>query len=183
MKRKILITGKPKSGKSTLLEKIISNYKDKIGFITNEIKENNRKGFEIETHKKEKIILAHVDFKTNYKVSKYFVKPKNLDSIIPKISKFKEEDILYLDEIGEMQLLSKRFISLVNKYLNSENIFLATLTAAYTNKFIEQLKKRKDTLILELNENNREEIEKKIKNIIKNLQRPNNLSKNPTFSL
>lgn len=168
MKAKILITGKPKSGKSTLLKKIISNYKNKVGFITNEIKENNeRKGFEIETNQGKKAILAHINFKTNCKVSKYYVKPKNLDLIIPKVSKFKEKDILYIDEIGQMELFSKKFKSLVKKFLNSKNIFIATLTSVYEDKFIQQLKNRKDILIINLNENNRKAVEKKIDKIIK----------------
>ena len=45
------MTGLPKSGKSTLLKKIIETIPNKIGFVTNEIlKENERVGFEVETH-------------------------------------------------------------------------------------------------------------------------------------
>ena len=169
MIKNILIIGLPKSGKSTLLKKIISSYKNKVGFITDEIRENQeRKGFEIETSKGEKIILAHINFKTNYKVSKYFVKPENLDAVIRKISKFTKKDILYLDEIGEMELFSEKFKSLVEKFLNSKNVFIATLTKVYTDKFIEQLKKRNDILIIELNENNRREVQKEINKILDN---------------
>ena len=39
----------PKSGKSTFLKKLISNFENKVGFVTNEIREDDEKiGFEIE---------------------------------------------------------------------------------------------------------------------------------------
>ena len=38
--KKILLTGMPRSGKSTLLKKIIENIPNKAGFITDEIKKN-----------------------------------------------------------------------------------------------------------------------------------------------
>ena len=46
MQKNILITGKPKSGKSTILEKVIFGIPDKVGFITKEIRANGqRTGF------------------------------------------------------------------------------------------------------------------------------------------
>jgi nucleoside-triphosphatase THEP1 len=51
MRKNILITGMPRSGKSTLLKNIISRIEDKVGFITHEIRKNGeRTGFEIETN-------------------------------------------------------------------------------------------------------------------------------------
>lgn len=46
----ILITGLPQSGKTTLLKTILTDFPQKTGFFTNEIRENGtRTGFEIET--------------------------------------------------------------------------------------------------------------------------------------
>ena len=42
---------------ATLRKKIISNYVNKVGFVTNEIRENGKRvGFEMETHLGEKLI-------------------------------------------------------------------------------------------------------------------------------
>ena len=114
MRKNILITGLPRGGKTTLLKKVISGFGKKVGFVTNEIRENGERiGFEIETHSEEKSILASVHFKTDFKVSRYFVDVKNLDAIIPRVAKFDYEDLLYLDEIGQMELFSENFKKLV----------------------------------------------------------------------
>ena len=74
MKKNILLTGQPKSGKSTLLKKIIEDMQNKVGFVTNEILEmEGRIGFEIETSQGEKAIIAHIGLDTPNKVSRYSV--------------------------------------------------------------------------------------------------------------
>ena len=68
MIKNILITGKPKSGKSTLLKKLIREIPSPHGFITNEMTENGQRyGFEIETSAGEKFTLAQVNFETKFK--------------------------------------------------------------------------------------------------------------------
>ena len=167
MRKNILITGLPKSGKSTLLKKVISNYEKKVGFVTNEIREGNERiGFVIETYLGEKSVLADINFKTKFKVSRYFVNVKNLNSIIPKVAKFNNEDLLFLDKIGQMELFSKKFRKLTLKYLDSSNICIATLSKVYNEKFIEQIKNRKDVILVEISEENRDLKEKYIKILI-----------------
>lgn len=172
MQKNILITGKPKSGKSTLLRKLIATVPDKVGFVTNEILgEYGRVGFEIETYAGHKTILSHVDFKTQSKVSKYFVNVENLESVLPEISDTEDGDILYLDEIGEMQLFSDDFRKLVLKYLNSENICLATLSYVFENEFTNSIKKRDDIILVEISSENREEKGKFISELLKKIEK------------
>lgn len=164
MRKNILITGMPRSGKSTLLKKLIANLNPKVGFITNEVrKSGERIGFELETHNGQKSMLANVDFKTNLKVSKYYVDIKHLDEIMPKLEKFNEHDLLYLDEIGQMELFSDKFKLLVIKYLDSPNICISTLSKIYSDEFIESIKSRNDVFLIEIDEENRGEKEKYIK--------------------
>jgi nucleoside-triphosphatase THEP1 len=95
MQKNILITGEPKSGKSTLLQKLITNTPNRVGFITNEIRnDTGRVGFEIEAQSGKKAVLAHIDFKTEQKVSKYFVNTENLESLILEISNFENNNFL-----------------------------------------------------------------------------------------
>jgi len=158
MRKNILITGIPKSGKSTLLKKVISNIQNKVGFVTNEILgENGRVGFEMETHLGNKETLAHINFKTPHKVSRYFVDIKNLESLIPEVFVFNENDFLYLDEVGQMELFSEEFKGMVTKFLDSRNTCLITLSAVYSNDFIESIKKRHDIILVEITPENREE--------------------------
>lgn len=153
MIKNIIVTGPPRSGKSILVEKVISKFPKKSGFITREVRrEGERVGFEIETHQGSKTILASVDFKTKLKASKYFVDVKNLDGIIPEVEKFSGGDLLYIDEIGQMELYSEKFRDLALKYLNSDNTCLATLKQVYQDKLIDGIYKRDDIYLIELAE-------------------------------
>src|SRR5438552_2721823 len=130
MQKNIIIIGEPKSGKSTLLANIIKDVSNKVGIVTKEIrKDDARVGFEIESHAEHKTVLAHTESETKYKISKYFVNVENLESILPEISNYKKEDILYLDEIGQMQLFSKEFKKLTLQFLDATNTCIATLTS------------------------------------------------------
>lgn len=172
MRKNILITGSPKSGKSTLLRKLIAEIEPKVGFVTNEIRnETGRVGFEIEAHSHKKSVLAHIDFNTLHKVSKYFVNIENLESVLPEVLAFTEKDTLYLDEIGEMQLLSEQFKALVLKYLNSSNTCLATLSYVFEDQFIKSIKERKDIILIELSVETRDENEKFLRLLIKKIQK------------
>lgn len=180
MRKNILITGVPHSGKSTLLAKIISNIPQRVGFVTKEIRNNQgRIGFEIETSGGEKAILSHIDFKGPFQVSKYFVDIENLEAKIPDLLKFKSDDILYLDEIGQMQLFSKKFEELVTSYLDSKNIVLATLSQVYQNAFTDSIRKRKDVIMINLTENDRLEKEAFVKELIKKIEKAKRYASEP----
>ena len=167
MQKNILITGKPKSGKSTLLQKIIKTIPNKIGFVTPEIRENGeRVGFTIETSDGGKFTLAHVNFETPHKVSKYFVDIPSFEKGIEVISNFNDSHFLYIDEIGQAQLFSDNFKDLVLNYFNSSNKCLVTLTCVYEDGFISEIKKRDDVTIIEITPENREEQEKNIIRLI-----------------
>ncbi len=167
---KILITGKPKSGKSTLLEQLISDIKNKKGFITKEITDKNGKriGFKVITSERKMGFLANVNIKSKYKIAKYFVDVKGFDKLIKDLFTFNKNQFLYIDEIGGMELLSDKFRRLVELYLNSKNTFIATLTAPhYSDSFIDYIKKRRDVKIIEIAPENREEKLKEIRNLLK----------------
>jgi len=160
----------PRSGKSTLLKKIIQQFDNKVGFVTNEVrKDGERIGFEIETNAGEKSMLANVDFKTNFKVSRYFVDIENLDLMISKVENFEKNDFLFLDEIGQMELFSEKFKVLVEKYLDSTNICIATLSKIYSNEFIEDIKRRNDIFLIEITESNRDEKEKYLETLLRKI--------------
>ena len=69
-----------------------------------------------------------------------------------------------------MELFSEKFKDLVLNYLNSENVFVATLTKVYNDKFTDSIKKRNDIKIIEVSEDNREEKKKFIKNLLRDFK-------------
>ena len=172
MIKNILITGIPKSGKSTILRNIISNEENKVGFVTNEIlKDGERIGFELESYDGKKNILSHVDFKTDVKVSKYFVDLEKVVEILPLVEKYEDCDLLYIDEVGQMQLYSDEFKLLVQKFLDSNNICIMTLSKVFLSDFIEEIKTRDDVILVDINEKNRSGAENFVKLLLSKIRK------------
>ena len=152
----ILLIGLPKAGKTTLLKTILNKYSKKTGFFTNEIRENNiRTGFEIETSKWNKWLFASTTFDTPHKVGKYSVNIDTLERILPTISTFPSEDILFIDEIGPMELLSHTFENFCMNYLDAPNLCIATSQLS-VNNFTEVIHQRSDIIIFEITPENRD---------------------------
>lgn len=172
MRKNILITGTPRSGKSTLLRKLICHIPNAVGLVTNEILDGDgRIGFEMETHAQDKAILAHKDFGTPYKVSKYSVDVRNLDSLLPQVSGFSEDSLLYLDEIGQMQLFSEEFRRVALIYLDAPNTCIITISYIYEDTFTKEIKERNDVILVEISAETRKEKEEFISQLIKKIEK------------
>ena len=164
----ILLTGEPRSGKSTLLERIISNMDNQFGFLTREIRKGNQRvGFEVITHTNQKLLLAHKDMRSEHKVSKYGVDVANFNEFVVPFITFKKKNQLYLDEIGEMQLFSPKFRQLVSRYINSQNPLIATISQTYSSLYTEMIKERRDVQLIEITPQNREDKYHEIKRLLK----------------
>lgn len=156
-----LLTGLPKVGKTTLLKKVIEKLKKQAGgFYTEEIKEDNlRVGFMIVTLSGRKGILSHKNFKSKFRVGKYSVGINTLDKIgVKEIEEaLAQKKIIVIDEIGKMELFSKRFQDIVWRALDSESPVLGTIMAV-KHPFGDKVKKRSDVKILEVTRKNRDEL-------------------------
>ncbi len=73
MTKKVLLTGRPGCGKTTLIKRVVSELaRPAGGFYTEEIRAHGeRLGFKIITLDGQEALLAHVDFKTPERVGKY----------------------------------------------------------------------------------------------------------------
>jgi nucleoside-triphosphatase len=170
MIKNILISGRPGSGKTTLIKEILKELKLKaVGFYTQEIRENGKRiGFKIINLAGKEGILAHKDIKSPYSVSKYKVKIEDLEKIGVKaiLEGLKGKNLIVIDEIGKMELFSEKFKKAVLKALNSKNKVLATIKLT-SDPFSNKIKKRKDSQIFYLKKENFPEIKKEIKELIK----------------
>ncbi len=170
MIKNIFITGKPGCGKTSLVKEIIEALNlDTEGFYTSEIRERGvRKGFKITTLNGKKGILAHVNIKSPYRVSKYKVNIKDLEEIGVKsiLNTLKENKICVIDEIGTMEMFSEKFKKAVSVALDSKSKVLGTIKLT-PGPFTDEIKRRKDTKIFHLTGENRGKIKKEIKELLK----------------
>lgn len=170
MVKNFFITGKPGCGKTTLIMEILKELKIPArGFFTQEIRKGGERiGFEIVTLSGKRGILAEKGFKSSFRVSKYGVILKDLEEIgVKEIEDgLKEGVLICVDEIGKMELFSLKFREVILKALDSKNKVLGTIMLK-PNPFCDMIKQRKDTKIFYLTRENRKEIKKQIKELMK----------------
>ncbi len=163
MNQKIFLTGLPHCGKSTLLEAIISQIPKKQGFLTREIKEaGSRTGFRIVTASGDNGTLASIHSTSPIRVSKYGVNIPSFEAMLPPLLSFQRGDLLYIDEVGQMELYSDQFQDLVRNYLSTANSFIGTLSAVYDHPLIKEIKQRDDVRIIEVRAENRDALRDEI---------------------
>src|SRR5436309_12937533 len=83
MKQKILLTGRPGCGKTTLIKRVVNDLALPAGgFYTEEIRAHGQRlGFKIITLDGQEALLAHVHFETPERVGKYGLDLSALDAV------------------------------------------------------------------------------------------------------
>ena len=156
-KKNILITGPPRSGKSTLIEAVIKRIQGPVtGFFTREMREGDeRVGFSINTVDGREGILAHRKVRSRYRVGRYGVNLKDIDDIaVPAMIPSGHEEIIVIDEIGKMECFSRLFRETLSQALDSPNRVLGSI-ALRGDAFIEAIKLREDVMVVEVRIQNR----------------------------
>lgn len=160
---KLLITGRPKSGKSTILSELVAGVSPRRGFITKGfVKDHHRIGFIVEDMNGLRAVLAQTQNPTSLQVGRFYVHPEVLAQFTRSLSHPKTGELLYLDEVGQMQLYSNEFRSLVETYLDAPNDFLATITSVYSDEFTKNILGRDDIVLFQLTVANRNQIKKSL---------------------
>ena len=158
---KTLITGRPGVGKTTLVTKIAERMRPVrvAGFYTTEIRSGgSRVGFELRGLTGKHQTLAHVDVQSPDRVGKYKVDTGSFEVFLETLGLLNPDvELVVIDEIGKMELFSRRFRSLVRAVLDSEKQLLATI-ALKGGGFIGEMKQRTDVRLLELTLDNRERL-------------------------
>ena len=161
MIQKVLLTGRPGCGKTTLIKRVVNKLKLPAGgFYTEEIREHGQRvGFKFVTLAGEETVLAHVDFKTPQHLGKYGLDLSGLETV--GVAALREamrvRQLVVLDEIGPMELRSAIFRDIVTKAFDTGVPILATITAR-SFPFSDALRKRSDVNVIEVRPNNREQL-------------------------
>ena len=156
---KILITGAPAVGKTTLIRQVVAELAAVrcTGFYTAEIRQGGiRKGFELVSLDGQKRILAHVAIDSPFRVGRYGVDVKGFDRFLDAIG-FAHIDaqVVIVDEIGKMEAFSNKFLRLLDTVFDSKQQLLATISAGGPGE-IQRFKRRADVTLFEVTRSNRD---------------------------
>lgn len=131
MKQVYLLTGRPGTGKTSLIKQAVAGMEGKAGgFYTEEIRTRGiREGFRLVTLDGQDTILAHVNIHRQYKVSKYGVDIDGLERVgVSALHKAAQQcDLVVIDEIGKMELFSASFRETVLQIIDSGRRVLGTI--------------------------------------------------------
>ena len=161
MRKKVLLTGRPGCGKTTLIKRIVNKLALPAGgFYTEEIRERGQRvGFKIVTLDGKEAGFARVDFKTPERLGKYGLNLSALETIAVAALRaaVRSRQLVVIDEIGPMEIRSAIFREAVNEALDSVAPILGTVTAR-SFPFTDAIKKRPDVTMIEVRPNNREQL-------------------------
>jgi len=165
MKNIVLITAKPRTGKSTCIKKIINiiGKENCTGFYTEEIldpKSYERTGFKIHSLLDNKTcILSSIESTSKLRISRYGVEIDNFENLVLPVLKgaMNSNKIIIIDEIGPMQMYSDKFKSLLLQLEESNKKIIGTIF--YDSfSFIDDFKNKPNVQIVELTLQNRDNI-------------------------
>jgi nucleoside-triphosphatase len=141
MPNNYFVSGMPKSGKTTLLRKLVDKMRAHGlrvgGFITPDAKSHGaRTGFvveDLETGMKETLAATGID---GPKVAKYHVDVRAFESLaVPILRRASRYDVMVIDEIGRMEMKSTKFGELLADLLESDTPLVASLHRDYIEDY------------------------------------------------
>jgi nucleoside-triphosphatase len=165
MKQVYLLTGRPGTGKTSLVKEVAARLKGRAGgFYTEEIRTHGvREGFRLVTLEGETAILAHINIRSPYRVSKYGVDIEALKRVgVPALLKATEQcDLVVIDEIGKMELFSSGFREAVNHVMSSTKKVLGTIMLS-PHPWADNIKRQPQVNLITLTHGNFQQVQAEI---------------------
>jgi nucleoside-triphosphatase len=165
MGKTILLTGRPRVGKTTIIKDVVRRLPGQAGgFYTEEIRaQGRRQGFKIVTLDGQEGILAHVGIRSRMRVSKYGVDLVDLEDIgVAAIwEALAQKDYVIIDEIGKMELFSQAFKDAVSEAVHSHKPVLGTITLS-SHPWADGVKALPQVTIIEVTRSNRDKIPQQV---------------------
>tara|TARA_B100000676_G_scaffold163051_1_gene160362 strand:+ start:264 stop:848 length:585 start_codon:yes stop_codon:yes gene_type:complete len=174
---KIGITGLPRSGKSAVMEKVVSMLADErveemrargddvqaaklLGGMRCEplVENGERVGFKcINYQTGEEAVMAHKNIDSRTRVLGYGIDPEALDRVaVPAIQEAMDDyEVIVIDEIGKFSVESEAFVEVVRKAMEVDKPTLVTLHKKSRHPLLQDIRRRDDARILEVTPVNR----------------------------
>ena len=168
---KIGITGLPRSGKSAVMEKVVSMLADErveemrargddveaaklLGGMRCEplVEDGERVGFKcINYQTGEEAVMAHKNIDSRTRVLGYGIDPEALDRVaVPAIQEAMDDyEVIVIDEIGKFSVESEAFVEVVRKAMEVDKPTLVTLHKKSRHPLLQDIRRRDDARILE----------------------------------
>ena len=184
---KIGITGLPRSGKSAVLEKVVSmiseerkqekrarnedpNLKPIVGGMKTRtiMEDGQRVGFECVDITGDSAVMAHREIDSRTRILGYGINPEALDEIgVAAIQRTMDEcELLVVDEIGKFSVESEEFVEIVEA-LKADMPTILTLHKKSRHPLLQDIRRRDDARILEVTPVNRALLPYKIHKLVR----------------
>jgi len=169
------VTGAPGVGKTTLIQRIHTHYKNKglrvSGMITREVREGDQRiGFKIsDLSSGAEGWLARVGDSVGPRIGKYSVVSEDLEKI--GVSALREaaerpDGLVLVDEIGPMEMTSRPFRDALAKLLSHRGIVIATVKYGSHYPEVERASGTAEGVSLEVSKSNRDEVMQRITSLV-----------------
>lgn len=159
---KLLLTGPPGIGKTTVIKTVLSRIEISAGgFYTQEIRKGGRRvGFSMKTLEGEERILAHINNRGKYRVGRYGVDIDRFEAVVLPVLEeaVREKELVVIDEIGKMELFSQAFQETVMRVLDQDERHVLGVIHKGKEPFAAFVKRRGDVEIISVSHDNRDDL-------------------------
>lgn len=166
MPHNYLVTGPPRSGKTTAVERTVERLREdgyEVGGVyAPEVREGGeRVGFDVvDALTGEREPMARVDFTDGPRVGKYRVALENVEAVAATAidRALGDADVVVVDEIAPMEVASDAFVAAVRRALDAETPVVAAVHYRSDEGFVGEVECRDDADLFEVTPETRDDL-------------------------